>query len=314
MSSPSLDEFRRHMAGYPPPVVVFNKSHSGSRMLARFLSSAGIFMGSHLNESSDSLDVLELVEYLVTRYYPDYSPLWDSRNPADSDLSRLLHRVFARHLENYRGHAPWGWKLCETTYILPVLDYCFPAARFLHLIRDGRDVAFCDHKAPDSPFWRKIYFNVGNIRTFGGLRLTPQAYRRQSHLFNALHWVNSVSMGRAFGAMLHDRYREIRYEDLCRDFENTIRPLSEFLGLDPGKLPLPTEVYVSSVGKYQAKPRALLDPVVRIEKPLLLALKYLEEDHEPARRAPWRSDLADRLADRWRRRPRANQSAGRRPK
>lgn len=314
MISPTLDAFRQRMAiTAPPPVVVFNKSHSGSRMLARYLGSSGICMGSHLNESWDSLDVLELVEYLVTRYYPDYSPLWDPRRPVDAELTTLLDRVFTRHRADGPAGARWGWKLCETTYILPVIDYCFPHARFVHLIRDGRDVAFSDHKGPTDPFWRKVYFNTDRVRTFAGLRLTPQAYRRESHVFNALHWMNSVSVGRAFGAMLRERYLEVRYENLCGDFPTAIQPLIDFLGLDAGRTPPAADIRTSSIGKYRQHRRRQIAQVVRIEKPLLLALGYLDDDQEPGRRAPWRSARADWLVDRWRRRTRLRWFTGRTP-
>ncbi|HEX4227203.1 MAG TPA: sulfotransferase [Bryobacteraceae bacterium] len=307
MSSPTLDSFRDEFSQYPAPIIVFNKSHSGSRLLAELLDSAAVFMGSHLNGSRDSLDILELVEYLVIRYYPDYSPLWDPGRSPDLELRRLLQRVFDQHLQdiNNRREQLWGWKLCETTYVLPVLDYCFPGAQYIHLIRDGRDVAFCDHKAPDSAFWRKIYFNTERIRTFSGLRLTSQAYRRQSHVFNALHWVNSVSLGRGFGAMLRERYCEVRYEDLCRAFNTTAKQLLKAIGIEDSEAALRTvqpAVYGSSLGKYKMYPKRWLDRVVRIEKPLLLSLGYLEKDPEPARRFLWRSHLADRFIDRLKRR------------
>ena len=50
MSSPTLDGFRDAFQRYGSPVIVFNKSHSGSRMLAQLLDGAGIAMGAHLNE------------------------------------------------------------------------------------------------------------------------------------------------------------------------------------------------------------------------------------------------------------------------
>lgn len=307
MSSPTLDSFRDRFAARKQPVIVFNKSHSGSRMLAQFLSAAGVFMGSHLNESWDSLDLFELVEFLVTRYYPDYSPLWDPRRPPDLELAQLLDNVFARHLDGFQCdlNRSWGWKLCETVYVLPVLDYCFPRARFVHLIRDGRDVAFCDHKAPDSAFWRKVYFNTDRIQTFAGLRLTAQAYRRQSHIFNAIHWVNSVSLGRAHGAMLRERYIEMRYEDLCRNFAPTVAELLKAIGVEDAgdaiESALPA-IRESSIGKYKRHSTSRLDDVLNIEKPLLLSLGYLEKDPESEPRSLWRSHLADRLIDRWKRR------------
>ena len=56
-----------------PPIVFFNKSRSGSRLLARLIEASGVFMGANQNDSKDSLDVLKLVENLVTRCYPDYA-------------------------------------------------------------------------------------------------------------------------------------------------------------------------------------------------------------------------------------------------
>jgi hypothetical protein len=277
----------RELQALPPPVVIYNKSHSGSRLLTGLMDVAGVFMGTHLNDSKDSLDVLELVTYLVCRYFPDFSPLWDDRGLSDPVLPDLVHRVFARHLEKYdRRHGSlWGWKLCETAYIVPVIDLLFPRAKFIHLLRDGRDVAFCDHRGPDNPFWRKIYFNTDKIRTWQGLKLMAKAYRGRSPVFNALHWVNSVTVGRAYGAMLRERYREVRYEDLCRSFESTAKEILRFVGLKDGADAIRTiqpSVRMDSIGKFQGHSRRELRRVMAVAKPLLLSLGYLEEDRRPA--------------------------------
>ena len=210
----ALTTVRDELKRFGPPIVVFNKSHSGSRLLARLIAEAGVFMGAHQNESNDSWDVLKLVEYLVSEYYPDYGPLWDVNRPPDRTLPGLIRDVFASHTEGLPPNAAWGWKLCETAYILPVLDFLFPDARYIHLIRDGRDVAFTDHRAPNRPFWKKIYFNTDGIMAWRGLKFHGRDYARRSHVYNAMHWANSVAVGRAYGAMLRDRYREVRYEDL----------------------------------------------------------------------------------------------------
>jgi hypothetical protein len=41
----ALRAVRDKLQRFGPPIVVFNKSHSGSRLLARLLAEAGIFMG-----------------------------------------------------------------------------------------------------------------------------------------------------------------------------------------------------------------------------------------------------------------------------
>jgi hypothetical protein len=276
---------RRDFRLIDSPVVLFNKSHSGSRLLARLIEEAGVFLGAHQNESRDSLDVLDLVMYLVGRYYPDYTSLWSRGGPDDTELPDLIHRVFSRHLEGYdrKGGRPWGWKLCETAYIVPVVDRLFPRAKFIHLLRDGRDVAFSDHQGPDNAFWKKIYFNTGRIAFWRGMPLTFRSYRRRSHLFNAQHWLNSVTIGRAHGQWLGERYLEVRYEDLCLDFERTAGRVLGFLGLDTSwqavRMVRPS-VYTTSLQKYLRQPKRKVRQVVEIEKPLLLALGYLSRDPE----------------------------------
>jgi hypothetical protein len=279
----SLAAVRRVFAGLPPPVILFNKSHSGSRLLAALVEEGGVFLGAHQNESKDSLDLLELVEYLVLTYYPDYSPLWDGRAANDLVLPRLARAAVERHLQGFpraRGR-PWGWKLCETAFILPVVDFLFPGVRCLHLIRDGRDVAFSDHRAPDNALWRKVYFNTDRLRRWRGLALSGRDYRRRPHLYNALHWANSVFVGRAYGSMLRDRYLEVRYEDLCRGFEATAGRVLRFAGAPrPARAiarvrPL---VRTDRIGKYLRRPRREIRAVLKEIKPLLLSLGYAVDD------------------------------------
>jgi hypothetical protein len=276
-------------------------------MLAELVAASGVFMGAHCNESLDSLDLFDLVAYAVRTYYPDYTALWNPAGAPDAEISRLIQNVFERHLQGFNpvAGARWGWKLCETAYILPILNYCFPSARFIHLIRDGRDVAFCNHHAPDDAFWRKIYFDTDRIRTYRGLRFTPQSYRRRSHIYNAIHWVNSVTTGRTYGMMLQERYLEVKYEDLCSNFELTARKVLEFIRApDPNAAlqSMASKVYKSSLGKHQHHSPRHLRQVMEIAKPLLLSLGYLEEDPEYPALWPWRSQLADNVIDGWRKR------------
>jgi hypothetical protein len=287
-----LAALRAELGRLPSPVVVFNKSHSGSRLLAELIGEAGVFMGAERNASWDALPLLDLVEALVRRYYPDYAPLWDPAHEPGEALVELARSAFDRHLAGHDGAsgAPWGWKLCESLYALPVLDYLLPGARFVHLLRDGRDVAFCDHKAPTDAFWRKVYFDTDRMRTWRGMPLDPGWYRRRAHLFNARHWVNSVAVGRAYGAMLRERYLEVRYEDLCRDFAATATRVLRFAGApraDAAIARLAPAVRDGSIGKHRERPPRAVAQVVAIEKPLLLALGYLDEDPEPPRPSPW---------------------------
>lgn len=278
------------LASLPPPVVVFNKSHSGSRVLARLLRGQGIFIGAVLNESEDALPFLPLVEHAVLTYHPDFTPLWRGAAWPDA-LQRLIETALDQHLAGHRPGAPWGWKLCETTYILPLLAALFPTAHFVHLLRDGRDVAFADHVAPEQPFWRKIYFGSAAVQSWRGLALDHAAYRRASHLYNARHWREMVGLGRAYGAMLGPRYHEIRYEALCADPQGEAARLLGFLGrpLDAAALAaFAATLRPLSIGKHRARPLAMQAEVQQIIEPLLLACGYacIPQPPRPIRRHP----------------------------
>jgi len=267
----------------PPPVVVFNKSHSGSRLLALLLSQQNVFMGGQLNESLDALPLLNLVEWVVEREYPSFALL---RQPQEwpQDLQNLVGAVLDAHLAGWEPGRPWGWKLCETVYALPVVAALFPAARFVHLVRDGRDVAFCDHVSPELPFWRKVYFGTDAVRSWRGMPLDNPAYVRNSHLYNAQHWQESARLGRHYGAMLGSSYYEIYYEQLCRQPVEQGRRLMAFLGLQTDEAALAAtakNVRPDAVGKYRSRPPSKQKAVQRLIEPTLLAFGYACEPLPP---------------------------------
>jgi len=271
-----LDQAALSLEPLGPPVVMFSASHSGSRLLAQMLERLGVFMGADLNESHDSLPVFDLVRYLVEWHAPDFQPLLQH---GDDELQGRVLTAFRDHIGSRswepRAARPWGWKLPETANVMPVIARLFPGARYIHLIRDGRDVAFSPFVAPKAPFWRKIYFNSDHITSWRGLRMTQRAYRSRGHLFNAARWVNSVTLGRAHGAMAGERYLEISYEAVVADPDAALARLAAFLQVEPGWAPLGEgEVRASSVGKWLQAPRRELAEVRPILEPTLAAFGY----------------------------------------
>ena len=281
----ALQELATQLAPYSPPVVVFNVAHSGSRLLAAALADAGLFLGAELNDSFDAMRIVPLVRYVVERHVPDFSRVFSDR---DDELLRLVRQAIEGHLERRPPEQRWGWKLCETVCILPVLAVLFPEAQFIHLIRDGRDVAFSPFVSPKDPFWRKVYFNTDCIDSWQGLAMTQRAYAARGPVFNAARWVNGVGLGRAYGAMLGSRYREVRYEDLVSDLTGTLSPLLEWLNVSRPPTARALPVHADSVGKWRRQPREAIDAVMAVLEPTLAALAYSDAAKVPAfRRDPW---------------------------
>jgi hypothetical protein len=96
------------------------------------------------------------------------------------------------------------------------LHELWPLARFIHLIRDGRDVWL------SVTGWKKADRSVGRFAT----------WTRDPVGTTALWWERSVRLGREAGAALGPtRYQEVRYEDLVEDPARECRALCAFLGL-----------------------------------------------------------------------------------
>jgi len=103
------------------------------------------------------------------------------------------------------GKTRWGDKTPYYVLHMKRLLEKFPDAQFIHLIRDGRDVAM-------SLLSRKHDFGVYN------------------YFFAAKYWEIYVELGRECGNALGDKvYYEVRYEDLLNTPEATMKGVCNFL-------------------------------------------------------------------------------------
>ena len=104
-----------------------------------------------------------------------------------------------------RGKARWADKSPRYALHIDFISRIFPDAQFVHVIRDGRDVA------------------VSHRKKFG----------YWSCLKSTVKWPRYIAAAREAGAHLAPgRYHELRYEDLINDEERTLRELFTFLGED----------------------------------------------------------------------------------
>lgn len=119
-------------------------------------------------------------------------------------LAEAVRAFYLRYARRF-GKRLWGDKTPDYGLHLPAIRSLLPEARFIHLIRDGRDVALSLR-----PLW-----------------FAPS--RRVQDL--ARHWVQRVSTTRALGRG-SSHYLEVRFEDLVRRPADQLAVLCRFLGID----------------------------------------------------------------------------------
>jgi hypothetical protein len=161
----------------------------------------------------------ELVEHLLShRRFPRLGLESEQvteliRDGAPKHYARFVTELFDLH-GRAEGKPLVGEK--SPTYVrhLATMHELFPTARFVHLIRDGRDVAL---SVLD---WKKGERILGRYATWQEDPVTT----------TAIWWEWHVLLGREIGASLgRDLYYELLYESLVADPEDECRKLCAFL-------------------------------------------------------------------------------------
>lgn len=112
-----------------------------------------------------------------------------------------------------RSKARWGDKTPLYMQHLPLLERLFPTARFVHLIRDGRDAALS-------------YLSVPR-----GIMTEGWGHPRDARGF-ARQWATEIRSARGLGDRVGSgRYLELRYEALVADPVAELRRVCDFAGL-----------------------------------------------------------------------------------
>ena len=210
------------------PVFVVGSSRSGTTLMYSILLSSGEFA------------IYQAETMLLSVCKPKYGDLSNDKNyekfindwirskqfyrsgldPVKFQQDAVSHRssytefmrFFMETTARNQGKKRWAEQTPGHVFHLDTLADKFPDAKFVHMIRDGRDVAISRRK-------------LGWTSTS-----SKGAVRQLVHA--ALDWEECVKAGLKHSKQLGDRYIEIKYEELIENLDSTLKRLNHFLQLN----------------------------------------------------------------------------------
>lgn len=248
------------------PLVIGATGGSGTRVFARILEHGGMFFGADRNRVEDSMPLSVFCDTWIN-VYASRDRLFDERE-ADS-LESAMDRAFAAALTGHRGGddasgQPWGWKVPTSIYVLPFFHRHFPRLRFLHVVRDGRDIAFSE--------------NQNQLIKHGLPYLSPEDRRLKRTIRSIALWSQAnLAVASYAERELGDRYLRVRFEDLCADPLPVIDQILRFAGL-AGNVEAIARLEVaapSSIGRWRQQDDRLTRRLHRHGEQALRQFNYL---------------------------------------
>ena len=145
--------------------------------------------------------------------------LWQLRRQA-TDHAHFVELFFERYAAS-RGKLRWAEKTPQNICHLAWIFQHFPRARFIHVVRDGRDVVCSLRTHP-------------RYRAANGESVPTRVRRPLKPCIHA--WLHDTAIGLKWRG--HAEYLEVRYEDLVETPEAALRGVCAFIGetYDPSLL------------------------------------------------------------------------------
>lgn len=192
------------------PIFIGGAGRSGTTLLR-------VMLDAHPNICcGPELKLLPAIGQFFQSVAQPLAPVMGAYGNTPDDICRHFRGLVEGLVENYRrtsGKSRWAEKTPHNVLFMMPLAQIFPDAKFLHVVRDGRDVA-CSLVTMNwvGPDGNKVDY-IRNIANAAG-------YWRHVYL--------NVQQ-QAAQPLLRGRVMEIRYEQLVTETEKTMRSVLQFV-------------------------------------------------------------------------------------
>lgn len=214
-------------------IAIIGRGHSGTRALSHTLYASGVFMGNTINRSGDKVPPESM--YGACRVFARHVTWkggleWDFdalvHAPVDPEFTALVEDYLSDVLAAKAEHR--GWKLPETTLVLPWITRLYPDARYIYVVRDPRDSILGGHLTDD-------------LGDFG----VPHPATADLMERRAISWKYQYDLVRATPKPA--RWITVRFEDFILHQERELARLEAFLGMPLGRIVVRSD----SVGRWR---------------------------------------------------------------
>lgn len=223
------------------PIFIGGHHRSGTTLLRVMLNRHPRIACGPEGQLLDRTSFLDFHRFLSENWAPQLVSYGLGQADIDGATAAFINEFFTRYAAE-RGKPRWAEKTPKNILYIEYLFRLFPEARFIHMIRDPRDI-HCSVVAKahsTTPRW----LDVTAERTAKG-------------------WIRRIETGMRWRG--DSRYLEVRYEDLVRDPVSTTEKILSFIGepwnnriLEPDPQPGTRErpnvnrpVFGTSVGRWR---------------------------------------------------------------
>jgi len=219
IGSLELRAFFTKLATMPKLIFLGGMGRSGTNLLRNVLDChSDVASGPEFNHLQE---IIEVHRAMASSIHSGRISSYVTRE----ELSALTKQYISGLIGNYATQRGKSWVLEKTPsniWNFADLAYLFPKAKFIQIVRDGRDVC-CSHR------------EVGKRFLLRGEKLHP---KKDSALLSVFYcaalWTQTVLHGKRLCAdpQLTGRIMTVRYEELVSKPESIIREVCAFLGLE----------------------------------------------------------------------------------
>ncbi len=225
-----------------------------------------MYIGLKLNRYEDALEFSYYSDRWINKYLVGLRE--ERQAELGDEMAADLRSVVADHCAGLPAEAVrWGWKEPRSIYLVPFLRSQMPTLRFLHFVRDGRDMAFSENQ--------KQVRKHGSAALDGLIvRQLPEPSEVPFRSIALWSWVNQAAAD--FGEReLGPDYLRVRFEDLCAEPHTTVERIYGFFGLEGDVDAAASEVQPpKTLARWRKQPSELLARLEREAGPALRRFGY----------------------------------------